>query len=43
MIFQLPVIINSGKTILQVLQEEDVTEDNYKKELSYDAVNIIYY
>jgi len=39
---QLPVIIKSGKTILQVLQNNnDVNENNYKTKLNNEAIKII--
>ena len=42
MIFMLPIIINSGKTILQVLEDyHDIDHNNYKQYLKYEATNII--
>ena len=38
----LPIIINSGKTILQVLEDyHDIDHNNYKQYLKYEATNII--
>ena len=42
MFYQLPVIIKSGETILQVLQNnDDVNEHNYKTKLNNEAIKII--
>ena len=42
MVFMLPIIIDSGKTILQVLEDyRDIDHNNYKQYLKYEATNII--
>ncbi len=37
MVFMLPIIINSGKTILQVLEDyHDINHNNYKQYLKHE-------
>jgi uncharacterized protein (DUF433 family) len=44
MVFMLPIIIDSGKTILQVLEDyRDIDHNNYKQYLKYEKLKQGFY